>query len=92
MAEIKTQREPSGIERFSHLEDKIYRVVEAFKTIRKENETLRGENARLKADLEAQQAQENSFSENMAALQKEREELRERVEKALSLLATLETK
>ena len=92
MSESKTQREPSGIERFSHLEDKIYRVVEAFKTIRKENETLRAENARLKADLEALHAQENSFSENMAALQKEREELRERVEKALSLLATLETK
>ncbi len=92
MAEIKAQREPSGIERFSHLEDKIYRVVEAFKTIRKENETLKAENARLKADLEALQAQEDSFSENMVALQKEREELRERVEKALSLLATLETK
>ncbi len=92
MAEIKTQREPSGIERFSHLEDKIYRVVEAFKTIRKENETLRAENTRLKTDLETLQAQEDSFSENMAALQKEREELRERVEKALSLLATLETK
>lgn len=90
--ETKTQREPSGIERFSHLEDKIYRVVEAFKTIRKENETLRAENSRLKTDLEARQAQEDSFNENMAALQKEREELRERVEKALSLLATLETK
>jgi len=90
--ETKTQREPSGIERFSHLEDKIYRVVEAFKTIRKENETLRAENSRLKTDLEARQAQEDSVSENMAALQKEREELRERVEKALSLLATLETK
>jgi len=92
MVETKTQREPSGIERFSHLEDKIYRVVEAFKTIRKENETLRAENSRLKTDLEARQAQEDSVSENMAALQKEREELRERVEKALSLLATLETK
>jgi cell division septum initiation protein DivIVA len=92
MAETKTQREPSGIERFSHLEDKIYRVVEAFKTIRKENETLRAENSRLKTDLESRRAQEDSFSENMAALQKEREELRERVEKALSLLATLETK
>ena len=42
--------------------------------------------------MEDLRAQENAFSENMAALQKEREELRERVEKALSLLATLETK
>jgi FtsZ-binding cell division protein ZapB len=92
MVDGKAQREPSGIERFSHLEDKIYRVVEAFKTIRKENETLRSENTRLKSEMEDLRAQENAFSENMAALQKEREELRERVEKALSLLATLETK
>jgi len=92
MVDGKAQREPSGIERFSHLEDKIYRVVEAFKTIRKENETFRAENTRLKAELENLQAHESTFSENMAALQKEREELRERVEKALSLLASLETK
>jgi chromosome segregation ATPase len=92
MVDSKAQQEPSGIERFSHLEDKIYRVVEAFKTIRKENEALRAEITRLKANLENLQARETSFNENMATLQKEREELRERVEKALSLLATLETK
>jgi len=89
MAETKTRWEPTGLERFAHLEDKIYRVVEAFKAIRKENETLREENQQLKAELEA--LRESKF-ESLAHLHKERDELRERVEKALNLLATLETR
>ena len=89
MTETKTRWEPTGLERFAHLEDKIYRVVESFKAIRKENETLREENRQRKAELEA--LRESKF-ESLAHLQKQREELRERVEKALSLLATLETR
>jgi FtsZ-binding cell division protein ZapB len=89
MTEAKTRWEPTGLERFAHLEDKIYRVVEAFKAIRKENETLREENQQLRADLDA--LRESKF-ESLAHLQRQREELRERVEKALSLLATLETR
>jgi len=92
MTETKTQLELTGLERFSHLEDKIYRVVEAFKTIRKENEALRGENSRLKAEVDAVKVQEDSVNDTLTALQKEREELRERVEKALNLLASLESK
>ncbi len=92
MIETKAQWEPAGLERFSHLEDKIFRVVEAFKTIRKENETLRVENSRLKSEVEALHEQETAASENLSHLQKEREELRDRVEKALNLLATLEMK
>ncbi len=92
MIETKAQWEPAGLERFSHLEDKIFRVVEAFKTIRKENETLRAENARLKTEVETLHESEAGFNENLSHLQKEREELRERVEKALNLLATLEMK
>ena len=92
MAESKTQWEPTGLERFSHLEDKIHRVVEAFKAIRKENESLKVESGRLKAEAEALRARDESVNTSLAALQKEREELRERVEKALGLLASVETK
>ncbi len=92
MTETKSQWEPTGLERFGHLEDKLYRVVEAFKTIRKENETLKAENQKLAADLRTLQERESAFNDNLVHLQKEREELRERVEKALNLLATLEVR
>ena len=84
--------ELTGLERFNHLEDKIYRVVEAFKAIRKENETLQAENQKLKAENDNLRAGEADFNRSLAQLQKEREALRERVEKALSLLATLEVR
>jgi FtsZ-binding cell division protein ZapB len=92
MSDKSTQMELLGMERFSHLEDKIFRVVEAFKTIRKENETLLAENQKLKGEIEAFNKNEAEYSQNLTQLQREREALRERVEKALSLLATLEVK
>lgn len=92
MTETKPQVELTGLERFSHLEDKIFRVVEAFKTIRKENDTLRQENSKLRTDVESLRDKESAYNENLAHLQKEREQLRERVEKALTLLASLEMK
>lgn len=92
MTENKTQLELTGLERFSHLEDKIFRVVEAFKAIRKENETLQAENQKIKVEIEALRRNEAGVNQNLVQLQKEREALRERVEKALSLLATLEVR
>ncbi len=91
MNETKPQLEPSGLERFNHLEDKIFRMVEEFKSVRKDNETLRAENAQLKEQIGALHDHESSARDSLAQLQKEREELRERVEKALALLATLES-
>jgi FtsZ-binding cell division protein ZapB len=92
MTETKTDWELTGLERFGHLEDKIFRVVEAFKTIKKENESLREDNQKLAEELDSLKENESSAQKNLIHLQKEREALRERVEKALSLLATLETK
>jgi len=90
MNETKPQWEPTGLERFSHLEDKIFRLVEEFKGIRTENENLRAENQRMKDQIDALHRNESSVRESLTHLQEEREELRERVEKALNLLATLD--
>jgi FtsZ-binding cell division protein ZapB len=90
MADKKSEWEPMGLERFGHLEDKIFRFVEAFKAIRKENATLRDENAKMKNELEQLQLTEAGRTESMAQLQQERQELRDRVENALTLLAALE--
>lgn len=90
MKEKKEVGEPSGLERFAHLEDKLYRVVEAFKAIRKENDSLRGENARLKGEIESLKRLEATHDGTLSSMQQERVELRERVEKALNLLTSLE--
>jgi chromosome segregation ATPase len=92
MNETKHQWEPSGLERFGHLEDKIFRMVEEFKAVRKDNENLKTENAKLKEQIDAMNENESSARNDLEQLQKEREELRERVEKALTLLATLEAR
>ncbi len=92
MTETMTQMELTGLERFSHLEDKIFRVVEAFKAVQKENETLLAESQTLKAEIEGLRRNEANYNHNLAQIQKEREALRERVEKALTLLATLEVR
>ena len=92
MNDTNAQREASGLERFSQLEDKIFRIVEEFKAVRKENEMLRAENAELKEQIKNFNENESSAQDDLMQFQKEREELRERVEKALSLLATLEAR
>jgi len=92
MAEAKTDWQPTGLERFGHLEDKLFRLVEAFKTIRKENDGLKAENLRIKAEMEAIQKNDASAQQALSQMQKEREELRERVEKALSMLAILDAR
>jgi cell division septum initiation protein DivIVA len=92
MNDTKPQWEPSGLERFGHLEDKIFRMVEEFKAVRKDNENLKAEVAKLRAQIGTINEQESTARDSLVQFQKEREELRDRVEKALSLLATLETR
>lgn len=92
MTEGKAAWEPTGLERFAHLEDRIHRMVEAFRAVRKESDTLRAENTRLRADLETLRKSEAARDESVARLEREREQLRERVERALELLATVEAK
>jgi uncharacterized coiled-coil DUF342 family protein len=92
MSENKLQWEPSGLERFGHLEDKIFRIVEEFKAVRKDNENLKAENTKLLEQIRAMNENESSVRDDLAQFQKERDELRDRVEKALTLLATLEAR
>ena len=61
MTETRTQSEPTGLERFSHLEDKIFHMVEEFKAVRKDNEKLRAENTDLKDELELMRRRKPAF-------------------------------
>ena len=90
MNETLLKTETSGFERFSHLEDKIFRLVDEFKALRKENESLRTENQNLKEEIGGLLGRENKAEKDLIQFQAEREQLKERVEKALKLIATLE--
>ena len=91
MNETLLKTEPSGFERFSHLEDKIFRLVDEFKALRKENESLRSENQNLKEEIGELRGRENKAEKDLVQFQEEREQLKERVEKALQLISTLES-
>jgi septation ring formation regulator EzrA len=67
-------------------------MVEEFKAVQKDNEVLKSENAKLKEQIGALQENESSAKGNLEQFQQEREELRDRVEKALTLLATLDAR
>ena len=41
----------TGLEKFSHLEDKIYRTIELTKTLRQEKESLEREVAAMRREL-----------------------------------------
>ena len=90
MNETKAQSELTGLERFGSLEDKIFRLVEEFKAVRKDNDLLKAENMQLKEQLGALQNMESTAKDSLARYQQEREELRNRVEKALTLLSDLD--
>ena len=145
MSDTKLQGASVGLERFSHLEDKIFRMIEEIKAVRRENgslsdensalkktigeiETLRAENTRLneqiqsqakdnetlreensglqeqvkeieplqngienlKAQVETMRQSETETLDMLAQFEKEREEMRDRVEKTLSLLSSLD--
>jgi FtsZ-binding cell division protein ZapB len=92
MNESKPHWEPTGLERFGQLEDKIFRMVEEYKAIRRENEILQSENQQLKEQIGSLRKNESAVQTNLEQFHKEREELRERVEKALALLASLEAR
>jgi predicted nucleic acid-binding Zn-ribbon protein len=92
MNDTKAQWESTGLERFGHLEDKIFRLVEEFKAIRKDNDSLRAENKKLNDEIEELHRRKSAEQDSLAQFQKERNELRERVEKALNLLDTIEAR
>ena len=76
----------NGLEKFSHLEDKIYRTIELTKTLRQEKEELERRLAKNKGG--------NGTDEELAAevqrLQAERDLVRAKVEKILDAIAAID--
>jgi len=73
----------NGLEKFSHLEDKIYRTIELTKTLRQEKEDL----ARQLASKRGTSGSPHELAAQIDLLLAEREAVRTRVQKVLEALA-----
>ena len=85
----------SGLEKFSHLEDKIYRTIELTKTLRQEKESLEKELSQIRRTRgtvphEQQQLEHQRLERQVEALLAERDLIRAKVEAMLDAVAALD--
>ena len=81
----------SGLEKFSHLEDKIYRTIELTKTLRQEKESLEKELSLMKRGQGGNRSDERERLERQVEqLLAERDMIRIKVEAMLDAVAALD--
>lgn len=74
----------NGLEKFSHLEDKIYRTIELTKTLRQEKEELERQLANYRGGGDEQ------LVTDLQRLRAERELIRTKVEKILDAIGRID--
>jgi len=80
----------SGLEKFSHLEDKIYSTIELTKTLRQDNETLQQELSLMRRDMGSVLNEKERLESQVEKLLAERETIRTKVEAMLDAVAALD--
>ena len=80
----------TGLEKFSHLEDKIYRTIELTKTLRQEKEGLERELASVRRELGALLDEKDRLDTQVERLLSERDTVRMKVEAMLDAIAVIE--
>jgi chromosome segregation ATPase len=78
------------MEKFSHLEDKIYRIIEECRGLRQTNENLENELGNLRRELTTSQEENKRLEGQIERLQNEREVTRLKVEAMLDAIAVLD--
>ncbi len=79
-----------GLEKFSHLEDKIYRTIELCKSLNQAKEVLAAQLETIRAEVNALKADKQRLEKQIDKLLEEREATRLKVEAMLDVIATLE--
>jgi chromosome segregation ATPase len=79
-----------GLEKFSHLEDKIYRTIEQFKRERQEREALEREVSNLRREMNRATDDKQRLEEQVERLLTERDAIKQKVEGMLDAIAVLE--
>jgi len=80
----------SGLEKFSHLEDKIYRTIELTKTLRLEKESLEKELSNMRRSRGSLPREQERLEKQVEALLAERDIIRMKVEAMLDAVAALD--
>jgi predicted nuclease with TOPRIM domain len=80
----------SGLEKFSHLEDKIYRTIELTKTLRQEKEGLETEVTAIRRELGRLQSEKERLETQVERLLSDRDVVRMKVEAMLDAIAALD--
>ena len=80
----------SGLEKFSHLEDKIYRTIELTKTLRQEKESLEKELSLMRRDMGSVLNEKERLETQVEKLLAERDMIRMKIEAMLDAVAALD--
>lgn len=80
----------SGLEKFSHLEDKIYRTIELTKSLRQEKENLEKELSLIKRGHGSMPGERERLEKQVEQLLAERDMIRIKVEAMLDAVAALD--
>jgi len=80
----------SGLEKFSHLEDKIYRTIELTKTLRQEKESLEKELSLMRRDMGSVLNEKERLETQVEKRLAERDMIRMKVEAMLDAVAALD--
>ncbi len=80
----------SGLEKFSHLEDKIYRTIELTKTLRQEKEGLEKDLSLMRRDMGNVLNEKERLETQVEKLLAERDMIRMKVEAMLDAVAALD--
>lgn len=80
----------AGLEKFSHLEDKIYRTVELCKSLKADREKLERELTIVRRELSEAQAERDRVGSQLERLLADRDSMRLKVEAMLDAISALE--
>jgi uncharacterized coiled-coil DUF342 family protein len=80
----------SGLEKFSHLEDKIYRTIELTKSLRQEKENLEKELSQMRRGRGSLPDERERLEKQVEQLLAERDMIRIKVEAMLDAVAALD--
>ncbi len=80
----------AGMEKFSHLEDKIYLTIEFAKKIREENEKLEAELSGLRQEVGSLASKNAELEHKIEGLMSERDAIQLKIEAMLDAITVIE--